>query len=238
MPLSDTCPHCRTPHRLDNDLDGRLIRCKSCGEPFRVGGGRPVDDDDPRPRRRDRSESSALVPLLIVGGVLGVIGISGGGVLLWYLARSSRARPPVMTVQKQMVKPPAMGVIPDHILPPPRPAGALGAPAEPAEGPETVTLSNPRRAEGIAPGQPTFQVDYEFPGGAPAPNEWHYLVAKVPGGFSETLLHRVRGQPQGTLAFRFFPGHDPGQGFEVWIERRPPGKPNERSRVSKVVTIN
>src|SRR2546430_2337639 len=97
MPLAATCPHCRTAHRLGDDLDGRLIRCKSCREPFRVGGDRPdeeYDDEPPPRRRRSRSTSSTLVPLLVIGGLLGVGLLIIGGAGIWYVAsRTSKAQP-------------------------------------------------------------------------------------------------------------------------------------------------
>ena len=57
-------------------------------------------------------------------------------------------------------------------------------------------------------------------------------------GIADTFLRFREGQGQGTVSFAFIPGHDPGAGFEVWVDREPFGKPNERMRVSKPVTFN
>jgi len=238
MPLAATCPRCRTAHRLADDLDGRLIRCKECREPFRVGGDRPDEDDEQRPRRRQaRSSSPALIPLLVVGGVLGAAVLIGGGAAVWWFMRTQPV-PGIHgggTVRRSSPN----AVIPDHTIFPPRPAGHLNRPAELPEGPEAVTLANPRRVEGLAPNRPTYQVDYQLVVGPPQRGaEWYYLVVKVPAGIGETHLRLPDGRTQGIIAFSFFPGHDPGRGFELWVEREPFGKPKERVRVSKTVALN
>jgi hypothetical protein len=237
MPLAATCPHCRTAHRLADDLDRRMIRCKVCREPFRVGGDRPGDDydDEPRPRRRrSRSSSSALIPLLVIGGVLGVGVLIIGGAAIWYLAsRAAKAGPAVVT---RRVSPNA--VMTDHSMFPPQPPGVGLRPAQATEGREVVMLSNTRRVEGVIPGRPAYQVDYKFLGDPPKRNDWYYLVAKVPAGVCETHLYKVADQPQGTISFNFFPGTDLAQGFELWVEFHPAGKTRDRTRVSKPVTLN
>jgi len=259
MPISATCPHCRTPHRLADELDGRLIRCKECGEPFRVGGRRrsaEVDDDRPggqreeddfvndRPRRRrsSSSSSSALVLLMVIGVVLGIGVTIIGGAAVWYLmsGRSPRQGPQIVGQRPNagVILPNRGGVIADHTIFPPRPAG-VGRPAEVPEGEITVTLANPRRVDGIPAGRPTFQVDYEIAGELPKRGkETYHLVTKVPEGIADTVLRFQEGQAQGTVSFAFLPGHDPGAKFEVWVEREPFGKPKERVRVSKPLTVD
>jgi predicted Zn finger-like uncharacterized protein len=230
MPLPTTCPHCRTAHRLADDLDGRLIRCKSCGEPFRVGGDRPDDeyDDEPRPRRRwASSTSSTLVPLLIVAGVVGVGVLVAGAGAVWYLMRSKPGARPVATKAGRNV------VVPRHMLMPPRPAAGAAA-----DGPEVVVLSNPRKMSDITPDRPTYQVDYQFTGAPALGHDWYVVVVKVPAGLSEAQLFSPNRNPNGTISFAFPPGHNPGGGFEMWVERRPFGKADERTRVSKVVTVD
>jgi predicted Zn finger-like uncharacterized protein len=145
MPLAATCPHCRTPHRLADELDGRLIRCKECGEPFRVAARRRDDDSGDRPRRRrdddeyvdDRrrrrrsstsSSSSSLVLLMVIGIVLGISVTIVGGAAVWYLmsGRNPRGGPRIVTQRPNpgVVVPNRPGVIADHTIFPPRPAGA------------------------------------------------------------------------------------------------------------------
>jgi hypothetical protein len=43
--------------------------------------------------------------------------------------------------------------------------------------------------------------------------------------------------PQGTLSFVFFADFDSGQTFDIWVERQPFGKSQERKRVSKPVML-
>jgi predicted Zn finger-like uncharacterized protein len=88
MSIAVQCPGCHTGFQVPEDLQGKLIRCKSCREEFRVGGGRDEvrDDDDvdaPRRPRRKKKSAAALV-LTIVGAVaaLGVGAIALGG-FLW-----------------------------------------------------------------------------------------------------------------------------------------------------------
>jgi hypothetical protein len=60
MPISMRCPGCQTRFDFADDLDGKRIKCKSCGDIFRVAGPAPArkggDDDDDRPRGRRRDD--------------------------------------------------------------------------------------------------------------------------------------------------------------------------------------
>jgi hypothetical protein len=218
---------------------------------FRVGGEEPADDydDEPRPRRRrtKSSSSSALVPLLIVGGtVAGCLVVAVGFVVLIAKSMPDEKMPPQPVVvgpppvkMGRPVRPMAPNAInPDYTIMPPRPAGRLGRPAEPVEGPIVVTLSNPRRAESVFPDRPAYQIDYQSEDVPAGGTNWYYLVVKVPAGVGEAHLFKITNNPNGTISFTFFPGSDPGQGFDMWVERRPVGKPAERKRVSKVVTLD
>jgi hypothetical protein len=57
MPISMRCPGCQTRFDFANDLEGKRIKCKSCGDIFRVAHAGPAkksrDDDDDRYSRRD-----------------------------------------------------------------------------------------------------------------------------------------------------------------------------------------
>ncbi|HEY1379385.1 MAG TPA: hypothetical protein VGF55_21465 [Gemmataceae bacterium] len=248
MAIDVECPGCRAAFPVPDRLGGRLIRCTTCREEFRVGGGRPAYDDEddygePRPRRR--RPSSPLVPLLIVGGILGGCLVVAAIAVVLLAGRDKAANPVLVRRQQAFPQGPGRqaapnGVVPNVILTPPRPAGQGGRPAEPVEGPILVTLSNPRRAESMMPDRRAYQVDYQTQAEVPDENVRYYLVVKVPGGISEGLLPMLRltDKGQGTLAFAFFPGRDPGQGFDLWIERATIGKARERKRVSAVVTLD
>jgi hypothetical protein len=61
MPISMRCPGCQTRFDFADDLDGKRIKCKSCGDIFRVASPAPArkardDEDDDRPRTRRREE--------------------------------------------------------------------------------------------------------------------------------------------------------------------------------------
>ena len=63
MPISMRCPGCQTRFEFADDLDGKRIKCKSCGDIFRVADpdaaekARLVESTKPRPsRRRDEDD--------------------------------------------------------------------------------------------------------------------------------------------------------------------------------------
>src|SRR6476620_842569 len=89
MSIQATCPHCDRRGAFADDQAGKRIRCKGCGENFRVPDDeeedraerkrRPSERDDrdydeERPRRQ--KEKKAGVSPLMLGGLL------GGGILL------------------------------------------------------------------------------------------------------------------------------------------------------------
>lgn len=59
MPITMHCPGCETRFEFASDLEGKRIKCKTCGDVFRVERPvrRPRDDEDDRPsRRRDEED--------------------------------------------------------------------------------------------------------------------------------------------------------------------------------------
>lgn len=70
MAITMRCPGCQTRFEFADDLDGRRIKCKSCGDIFRLAAPAPArkarddeddrprlwDDDDDRPRSRRRDD--------------------------------------------------------------------------------------------------------------------------------------------------------------------------------------
>jgi len=93
-----------------------------------------------------------------------------------------------------------------------------------------LALSNPRRGESVFLNRPGYQVDYQGQVNATNGTDSYYLMVKVPAGISEAILFRIGDQPQGKLSFIFTPGHEPGQGFDVWIERQQFGRRMDRVR--------
>jgi len=43
MPISMRCPGCQTRFEFADDLDGKRIKCKSCGDIFRVADGMLIE---------------------------------------------------------------------------------------------------------------------------------------------------------------------------------------------------
>lgn len=85
MAIVMRCPGCDTRFEFDAELEGKKIRCKNCGDMFRVERpAKPIrqkrrDDDEEDDRPRSRSDRDAddrdppkkkLNPLFIVGGVV------------------------------------------------------------------------------------------------------------------------------------------------------------------------
>lgn len=130
MPIAVSCPQCDVRFPVDEKFSGKRIRCRTCQFVFTVpqivdaesadpvdeafAGGAPRvsprvserrrENDDRRPHERDIKRSSGsgiLVPLLIVGGVVGVflvvvvIGL-GAWLMLSREARIAKAPPPVV----------------------------------------------------------------------------------------------------------------------------------------------
>src|SRR4051794_34809137 len=120
MPISMRCPGCQTRFEFADDLDGKRIKCKSCGDIFRVAGParnardddrprRRRDDDDDRPsrsRRRDDSDDElprryadeddrprkkAFNPLLLLIP-LGVVGLAAVAVVAIVLLRGDKKK--------------------------------------------------------------------------------------------------------------------------------------------------
>ena len=42
MPIKVRCPHCDTPHNLADNLAGKKIKCKNCGDAVRVPQPEPA----------------------------------------------------------------------------------------------------------------------------------------------------------------------------------------------------
>jgi hypothetical protein len=245
--IDQTCPSCRTTFQVPDRLAGKRIRCKTCREEFRVTGAAPADvyDDEPGPRRRRNRSSSPLVPLLIVVGIVaGCLLVAAIVVVVVEWSIKDEEGVKFVAVQGQplpMAKGPNQNRMPAAALRYPvraiRAAGRFGRPANPPEGPIVVTLSNPRRMANAIPGQPAFQVDYQIQDAQAGGTDWYYLVVKGTATGEANLLTTITN-PQGTLSFVFFAGFDPGQKFDIWVEREPFGKSPERKRVSKPVTLD
>jgi hypothetical protein len=255
MSIPIACPSCRAEFDVPERLAGKLIRCKACREEFRVGQTVAGADDYDEPRRPAASSGSNTAVIVVVVVLAGVGLLALAGVAVWLMMRPAvvpmAGRPGAMPnagvpfpvapdgpiVPAAPAPPTVNGIMPEHTFHPARSGRRMGLPAEIPAGPEVVTLSNFRRAESRLPDRPAYQVDYTLTGGPMTDREWYYLVAKVPAGVSEIHLFRLAAN-QGTLSFWFFPGHDPGGKFELWVEREPFGKRQERKRVSPVVKLD
>ena len=239
MSIPTTCPSCRAEFDVPDRLAGKLIRCKTCREEFRAGRAVARDDYDDEPAPRASGGSSSVVLVLVIVGVLGVGVLSVGGLAVWFLMASKGAPPAAVVTRGRPIPQPAPNslVLPDHMLPGPK-APAFGHPEQPADGPILVTLSNPRKMTGPAADRPMYQIDFQWQGQI-GNNDHPHLYVKTAGGIADTILRHDRRKGSGTLSLAFFPGQDPGPGFEVWIARQKLNKHNwEYTRLSNVVTVN
>jgi predicted Zn finger-like uncharacterized protein len=239
MPIDVRCPACTTRFAVPDRVAGKRIRCKSCGEDFPVEGPvRPAQGEDEAPadrprKRKGKKKQQEPIPRAVLWSVVGVVLFGVLMIAAVAVVHLMRPRPKLgpggtgEVVQQT-------AVFAEHVFRPAKPAKEAGRPLEVREGPVVVTLSNPRRVAGGD--RPTYQIDYAFANGPPTDADQLDLVVKVPNGFSELKLPRL-AEAKGTLSFTFFPGEDPGQAFELWAERRLPGRGNNRQRVSPVVTF-
>jgi hypothetical protein len=103
MPIAMRCPGCETRFEFANDLEGKRIKCKTCGDVFRVERParkpRDVEEDD-RPSRRRRADADdrpsaryrvrvadedgsrrPARPGLVIGAIVGVVVLFTGGIV-------------------------------------------------------------------------------------------------------------------------------------------------------------
>jgi hypothetical protein len=77
VPIAVSCPGCRADIQAPDRLAGKLIRCTSCDEEFRVGEDQQHDEyvnEEPRPRAKPpRRKPSGARTGLIVGGSIAVV---------------------------------------------------------------------------------------------------------------------------------------------------------------------
>jgi hypothetical protein len=233
-----TCPSCRAGVDVPNELHGKLLRCKTCREEFRfwsdAAGG------DRRPRRSQRSRSSPLLSLLIVGGILGVCVVIAV-VVVWFIP--SKQQGPMdgreALLRAYQPRPLQAGAVsPKHTLAWPRGANARPGRASAVDGPELVIISNLRQVDGPAPNRPTYVFDYEFTGAAYKDTDHFDLVVKTPAGLVNQWIPTEVRQRKGSLSFGFLDAPDANQSLEVWIEWRQLGaNMNKPKRVSKAATV-
>lgn len=101
-----------------------------------------------------------------------------------------------------------------------------------------MTLSNFRRGANGNDNRPRYLVDYQWKGQAPKFQDSYMLYVKVADKMGDTNVHFEEEQMTGTLAFAFFPGSDPGRGFDIWIGKRAlTGGKWSNTRHSNVVTL-
>jgi len=61
MPITIACPNCDTRLEAPDDIEGKKVQCKKCGERFRARAV-DVDDEDDRPARRATRSASKSRP--------------------------------------------------------------------------------------------------------------------------------------------------------------------------------
>lgn len=271
MSISATCPGCNTSYQLTDSMSGKRVRCKSCSDVFVVraktvaadrdedeegiqANARPTkrvvryeEDDDmerPQPRRRPRAKrgNTAIVPLLIVGGIVAVVLILIlGGVAVWALMRSPQTlSAPVAVSSNPQANVPQPA--PPPMVPPINPPGL---PQMPAQGPLAAELKNANISGFGARMEVT--ADYRITSGNPTGRRLVLMIkpTKTIGllqNFYLVELHNIAGRTEGKIhASGMTFGIENGP-FEMWIGEGPPGflKPmsaREIQRISNVVTV-
>lgn len=138
MAISVNCELCGATYRLADSSAGKRIKCKACDSPIRVPGGDGETWEEAEAparsrgtsakKKRRRSEGSGgLAPVLIGGGILGLVAIIGVGVLLM---RPAPAPAPDATVVANESSSPAAAATPSGPgSPSPTPATGPSAPA-------------------------------------------------------------------------------------------------------------
>lgn len=283
MSITTTCPGCSTSYDLADTLRGKKVRCKSCSEVFVVRGktSAPNRDEDeeriqssprpakrvardeeyedterPQPRRRRRKEQGnpALVPLLIAGGIVGVVLVLVlGGIGIWALTRTKP--PQTAPVAVNFNQPPPAPQQNQNFVPPQNPQGAPppmappfnppGQPPMAANGPIAAQLSN-GNVSGFG-AQMQVSVDYRFTSGNPAGKRLFLLIkAAKAGGLRQNYylaeLKSIGGKMQGTInaqGMSFGLEHGP---FEMWLGEGTPGvgmllSDRDIQKISNVVTV-
>ena len=248
MSIAIECPSCGVTGQVPDQLSGKKVRCQTCREEFHIGVRHAVNEDEddgqrPPPRRRS---SSRLVVVAIIGGVLGMLLIKG--MIVAFLVFGAAAQQPVAVgrpannVVHIPARPPRIippnAILPRYTVIPLQPNGPGGRPANVPAGSDVVTLSNLRRAESVLAGWAAYQVDYQFQDADADNTDRYYLLVKMSTGIGQAALHDFGREAQGTESFAFFPGKDPNQGFELWIEREPLGKSSQRKRISQPVKLD
>src|SRR5262245_30888834 len=100
MAIQVACPSCQSTYQLSDGLQGKNVRCKKCGEAFRIGvedgpSSGPVVFRPGDPPTFIQKGSSTVKSLLIVFGSIAAVSmlVCGGLVSLGYWAtKASRER--------------------------------------------------------------------------------------------------------------------------------------------------
>jgi hypothetical protein len=214
MAIDVRCPGCRTAFEAPDRLAGKLIRCKSCREEFRVRDDRPADDDFEEPRRPRKARRQS-------GGLPLVLAIAGGAVILIVLALGAG----MFALAKFGIRnaDPVPGP-PDPVINAEPPAQAVPLPAMTSQ---AVTLSNLRR-QGAG-----YAVDYAYVG-QPKPGESYTLKVRTATGTGDVRVPFMWRQAQSTIQVKPFGVRRavPNGRVEVWLAK------STGERVSNVVTLD
>src|SRR5947208_11478908 len=90
------CPGCKQSLQLSEELFGKRIKCKKCGEMFVVGGKAPSksEESEPTPNAKSRRKKGNLTLLTGTAAALAivVILIAGGLGLYYYFEKTGANR--------------------------------------------------------------------------------------------------------------------------------------------------
>jgi predicted Zn finger-like uncharacterized protein len=103
MSLHVSCPNCRTAYKVPERHSGRVLRCKKCGERFRIEASTPVADnaaEAAEPSRGARSagaevrKAGARRSYLILGGIgIFLLGAAVTSLVIYFATRKPGAPP-------------------------------------------------------------------------------------------------------------------------------------------------
>jgi hypothetical protein len=248
MPLTITCPSCRTTAKVPDELRGKKLRCKACKEIFRAEAApepeeevvvltevekedsegyapRKEPEEDRQVRRKPKKSNPRKRREAGSGKSWGVIGAVGGGIVTFLVVAGIIFRVARLAV-------PALGGLGG--------GGDAASEAPPLSAEVSVTLTGAQVTKQSGGAWP-FRVDYRFDRGAPDMSKTYTLKIKPRGKPAVSVsLPSFQMQRQGTIPGQLFVTGTPSTaGLEAYLEMEGPGPGGFRKeRISNIIPVN